>query len=80
MEQKLSIITFAKFEATTFISSQAEEEGTHYFVRILLADDAAVHVRIYQPLPYTCRGPVLQACQKKTLEAPLVTMAAEYND
>lgn len=80
MEQKLSTPTFAKFEATTFMSSDAEGEGMHYFVRVLVADDEAVHVRIYQPMAYTCRPPVLQACHKKDLDAPLVAMAADYND
>lgn len=62
---------FSKFEAT-HVSTQVVA-GTNYFIRILTSPDEALHVRIFQPLPYTGLPPQLQAARKAHPDDPLET-------
>ncbi len=71
MEQELGT-TFATFQATDY--SAQVVAGMIYLVRILVGTDETLHVKIFQPLPYTGLPPELQACQRATLDAPLLPM------
>jgi len=46
--------------------------GTNYRLKVQVAETECVHVRVYQPLPYTHQGPALKDFKGgKSLEDPL---------
>eukprot|EP00112_Aurelia_sp_Birch-Aquarium-sp1_P008240 Seg1903.2 transcript_id=Seg1903.2/GoldUCD/mRNA.D3Y31 product=Cystatin-B protein_id=Seg1903.2/GoldUCD/D3Y31 len=56
---------FEMFKATSFAIQIVG--GTNFFIKVKVGKHEYVHIRVYQPLPYTRKGPSLaKAVDKKT--------------